>query len=209
MDSKEFLDQMAKLPKENRANFSRQILDLTKLSVAEVAPKLIKEKDIFIKINALKAIRKHGLDLLEKDILALLLDKDEEVRTSAIKTIASFGKKEHFNLVKSFYTENKHLRPRLIDSFLNYSDFYYSYEFMMNELLSDDENVRKSSLEWFSKALSRDILLPWIQESYANASFEAKRAFELAFDDDLPKLFLDPKFGYRFKLSYLDKRIKN
>ncbi|MGP1561422.1 MAG: HEAT repeat domain-containing protein [Helicobacteraceae bacterium] len=206
MDAKEFLDKMSALPSSGRISFSKNITDLTKLAVVEAAAGLLKFKEEPVRINALKAIRQHGLDNFEKEIIAMLVDNSAEVKLSAIKTLASFGKREHFALVKTYYAENRAAQEAMIDVFVNYSDYYPAYEFMLGELTSPLPKVKQAAADWFRKAFKRDILLPWILESYKNSPFSAKRLFETEFNAFLPKIFGDETYGYRLKLAFITGR---
>jgi len=191
------------LPKDERIELSKKLTGFSKLAAAEACIKMLKDKEDLVRINALKAIRHHALDNFEKDIIAMLTAPSEQVRISAIKTLASFGKNEHFALVKTYYEENEPAKEAIIESFVNYSDFYPAYEFMLSQLESKSQKIQKACIDWFSKAFKRDILVPWIVESYKNSPFKIKRLFERKFYKHLPKLFFDKVYGYRFKLAFL------
>ena len=203
MNVEEFLKQLNKLPEEGRGSFSTGVLDLTKLAAAEAVPAMINDANFAVKINAIKAIRKYQLDLYEKELIQSLLDDAFEVKVAAIKTLASFGNIKHYPLIKTFYLEQPQARPLLIDAFINYSDTYEVYEFILGELTEEDEKIREAVVNWFTKAFGHHILLPWIVKAYHNAPFPVQRAFERHFADQLPALFQDERYGYRFKVAYL------
>lgn len=203
MNAEEFLKQLGKLAEENRGSFSAGVLDLTKLAAAEAVRVMIGDANFAVKINAIKAVRKYQLDLYEKELIQTLLDDAFEVKVAAIKTLASFGNIKHYPLIRTFYQEQPQARPLLIDSFVNYSDTYEVYEFVLGELVSDDEKIREAVVNWFTKAFGHDILLPWIVKAYHNAPFPVRRAFERSFTGQLPALFNDELHGYRFKVAYL------
>lgn len=191
------------MPIESRGSFSAAVLTLSKLGAAEAINYMIKDSDFAVRINALKAIRKHKIENFEKDVIGMLLDKESEVRVAAVKTLAAFGNTKHYELIKTFHVQNVATQPLTIDSFVNYSDIYDSYEFMLSQILNENEKIRTAVSEWFAKAFKHDILLEWIINAYDNSPFEIKRAFEISFAPFLPRLFGDKKYGYRFKLAYI------
>ena len=203
MDAKAFLDQLTKLPTESRAAFSATALGLSKLSAAEAVGPMLADPDFAVKINAIKTIRKHALDLYEKPLIELLLDRESEVQVAAAKTLCSFGKSEHFKLIRAFYGEYPHLRGLIIDSFVNFSDTYDAHAFMFSQLDSPVEKIAQSATEWFEKAMEREILIPWVVESYEESPPSLRFVFEQRFAHRLPLLFDHPRYGYRFKLIFL------
>lgn len=205
MNAKEFLERLNALDIEARAPFSSMVLNLSKLSCAEAVAVMLKDSDFGVRINALKAIRKHELDLYEKDIIALLIDPSEEVKVAAIRTLASFGKAEHFKLVKAFYDEYAHLRVMIVDSLVNYSDNYEAHKLMFELIDSSNDRLKQAANDWFKKALTKEIFVPWILDLYENAPFTLRWSFEEQFGKDLILLFDDKNNGYRFKLIYLSK----
>jgi hypothetical protein len=209
MNSDEFLEKLRKLPDNTRGSFSVAVLNLPKVGAAQAIIPMLKDSNFAVKINALKAIRKHKLDIFEQEILKLLVDEMVEVRVAAIKTLASFGNTKHFKLIKAFYEENKNLRHLIIDSFTNYSDSEEAYSFMLSQITQENDKIRNSAIEWFEKAFNHQILLPWIADSYYNANFKTKRFFENFFTKELPKLFYDERISYRLKLCYLKGRDNN
>lgn len=209
MNAQELLEKLSTMPEESRGSFSAAILTLSKLGAAEAAHTMLRDNNFAVRINALKAIRKHNLDTYEKEIISLLLDNDTEVRLAAVKTLSSFGNAKHFELIKTFFIQNPESQGLLADIFINFSDIYDSYELMMGQILSPHEKVRESVGDWFAKAFNHDILLPWILQAYNNSSFNIKRAFEITFAPFLPKLFGDKKHGYRFKLVYVLEKVGN
>ena len=209
MNSDEFLDKLRKLPDSTRGSFSVAVLNLPKVGAAQAIIPMLKDSNFAVKVNALKAIRKHKLDIFEKDILKLLIDEFTEVRIAAIKTLASFGNIKHFKLVKAFYEENQELKPLIVDSFANYSDSEEVYSFMLSQITNENNKIKKSAIEWFEKAFAHQILLPWIANSYHDADFKTKRFFENFFAKELPKLFYDERISYRLKLCYLKARSNN
>jgi len=209
MNSDEFLDKLRKLPDSTKGSFSVAVLNLPKVGAAQAVIPMLKDSNFAVKVNALKAIRKHKLDVFKKDILKLLVDTIVEVRVAAIKTLASFGDIHYFELVKAFYNENKNLRPVIIDSFSSYSDYEKVYPFMLSQIVEENEKIKNSAIEWFEKAFEHQILLPWIVDSYVGADFKTKRFFEKIFAKELPKLFYDERISYRIKLCYLKARSNN
>ncbi len=207
MDAKEFLGQLNALPTEARAAYSATVLTLSKLSAAEAIEPMLGDLDFAVRINAIKAVRKHGLDIFEKRLIELLLDKEPEVQVAAAKTLCSFGKSEHFKLIRAFYGEYPHLRSLVIDSFVNFSDTYEAHAFIFMQLDSTDERIRASAQEWFEKAFDRDILLPWIADAYEEAPLSLQFHFERHFAHRLDRLFEHPRLGYRFKLAWLARKV--
>lgn len=205
MNAKEFLKRLNSLTIEARAPFSGTVLNLSKLSCAEAVQPMLSDSDFGVRINALKAIRKHTLDIYEKEIISLLIDPSEEVKIAAIRTLASFGKANHYRLIKAFYDEFVHLRPMIVDSFVNYSDMFEAHKLMFELIDSSNEKLKKSAYEWFKKALTKDIFAPWIVQLYEDAPFTLRWSFEEQFASDLMLLFDDKNNGYRFKLVYLSK----
>ncbi len=201
--AKELLEKLETLPLESRGSFSAAVLTLSKLGAAEAVSKMIIDSDFAVRVNALKAIRKHLLDNFEKDVIGMLLDKEAEVRVAAAKTLSAFGNQKHYELIKTFHIQNIETQGLTIETFVNYSDIYDSYEYMMSQVLSNNEKVQESVDNWFAKAFKHDILLPWIIEAYEKNSFEVKREFEKRFADFLTRLFGDKRYGYRFKLAYV------
>ncbi|MCV6609053.1 MAG: HEAT repeat domain-containing protein [Campylobacterales bacterium] len=191
------------MPLESRGSFSAAVLTLPKLGAAEAINYMIKDSDFAVRINALKAIRKHLIDNFEKDVVGMLLDKEAEVRVAAVKTLSAFGNTKHYELIKTFHLQNEATQPLTIESFVNYSDIYDSYEFMMGQILSSNRKILDTVSEWFVKAFKHDILIPWIIEAYDKSPHHVKRAFEISFAPFLQRLFGDPKYGYRFKLIYI------
>jgi hypothetical protein len=203
MTGKELLDKLNTLPIESRGSFSAAVLTLSKLGAVEAVSKMVSDSDFAVRVNALRAIRKHLLDNFEKDIVGMLLDKEPEVRVAAVKTLSAFGNTKHYDLVRAFHEQNIDTQGLTIDSFTNYSDIYDSYEFMIEQILSNNFKVQEAVSQWFIKAFKHDILLPWIIKAYENSSFEVRRTFERSFAPFLQRLFGDPKYGYRFKLVYI------
>jgi hypothetical protein len=206
MDAKEFLKQLHGLPTESRAAYSATVLTLSKLSAAEAVEAMLGDVDFAVRINAIKAIRKHTLDLYEKQLIELLLDKEREVQVAAAKTLCSFGKPEHFKLIRAFFEEYPHVRALLIDSFVNFSDTYEAHSFIFSQLDCTDERIAQTAQEWFDKALDRDILLPWVADVYEEAPLALRFSFEKLFGHKLDRLFDHPRLGYRFKLVSLAQR---
>ncbi|MDR3347362.1 MAG: hypothetical protein LBN32_01975 [Helicobacteraceae bacterium] len=206
MTAGEFLSQLNAISNASRGVFSGGVLRLSKLSAAEAIGAMLKYDDFAVKINAIKAIRKFELDLYEKELIKLLIDNSEDVRVAALKSLCSFGKKEHFKLAKAFYNENVPLRYMIIDSFVNFSDQYEAHVFMFNQLDSANEKIKNCALEWFEKAFDRDIFLPWISSIYDEAPYSLRYIFEDHFAHRLKLLFGHPQHGYRFKLIYLAKK---
>lgn len=203
MKPEEFLSKLNRLPEPSQGSFSTAVLSLSKLGAAEVIPQMFKNPNFAVKVNALKAIRKHQLTIYERDIMQCLLDTSLEVKIAAIKTLASFGDFNHFPLVKAFYDEEPVVRTSIIDSFSNYSDRREVYPFIFGQLANEDEKIQNHAVEWFNKAFGHALLVPWIADAYKANSFSAKRAFEKTFVSKLPLLFTDPDIGYRLKLCYL------
>lgn len=207
MNAEEFLKRLNSITIEARAPFSGTVLNLSKLSCAEAVKPMLNDSDFGVRINALKAIRKYELDIYEKEIIALLIDQSQEVQVAAIKTLSSFGKSEHFKLVKAFYDENTHLRAMIVDSFVNYSDLFDAHKLMFELIDSGNERLRKSAIDWFSKALTKEIFSSWIIKLYEDAPFTLRWSFEERFALDLKPLFDDKTHGYRFKLIYLARAL--
>ncbi|GHS85872.1 hypothetical protein FACS1894103_7300 [Campylobacterota bacterium] len=206
MTADEFLNQLKSVSAQTRSAFSAGVLSLPKLAAAAAIPVMLKDSDFGVKVNALKAIRKFELDIYEKELIRMLLDSEDEVRVAALKSLCSFGKKEHFKLAKTFYEENSSLRYLLIDSFVNFSDLYEAHSFIFNQLDSTNAKIRENAVEWYEKAFDRDIFLPWIEAIYDEAAWSLKMIFEEQFAHRLKLLFNNAKYGYRFKLIYLAKR---
>jgi len=207
MNSDEFLNKLRTLPDSAKGAFSVSVLNLSKVGAAEAVIAMLKEDNFAIKVNAIKAIRKHKLDVFEKEVLKLLIDKSPEVRIAAAKTLASFGNIKHFALLKAYYKENEEIRASIIDSFTNYSDYEDVYHFILGEITSNNPKIKQNVIEWFEKAFERQILLPWIANSYSESSFEVKRVFENVFIKELPKLFYDERISYRLKLCYIKNKL--
>ncbi|MGE4295766.1 MAG: HEAT repeat domain-containing protein [Campylobacterales bacterium] len=206
MNAKQFLERLWALSDDAKGPFSATVMKLPKLAAAEAIAVMLNDSDFGVRINAIKAIRKFELDLFEKELIKLLIDPEDEVRVAAVRTLCSFGKTEHFRLVRAFYDEYAALRPLIIDSFVNFSDTYEAHAFIFSQLDSTNEKIRESALEWFEKAFDHDIFLPWIATLYDEAPFTLRRVFEESFAHRLKLLFSDPKHGYRFKLIWLAKR---
>jgi len=203
MKPEEFLSKLNKLPEESRGSFSTAVLSLSKVGAAEAVRSMLGDDNFAVKVNALKAIRKYQLTIYEKELLHALLDDSYEVKIAAVKTLASFGNFNHYKLLRAFYEENINARPLILDSFSNYSDNETVYPFILAQLTSPNETIRRIAVEWFAKSFDHAILLPWIINAYLEVSFAEKRAFEKLFTDKLPALFFDERVAYRFKLCYL------
>ncbi|MDR0747681.1 MAG: hypothetical protein LBE89_07300 [Helicobacteraceae bacterium] len=206
MTAEQFIKQLNALPPEARGGFSATALTLSKLAAAEAVAHLIKDDDFAVRISGVKAIRKFELDIYEKDIIRLLLDRSNEVKAASFKSLASFGKPEHFKMAKAFYEENKQLRSIVIDSFVNYSDIFEAHLFMFNQLDNANQKIRESANNWFEKAFDKEIFLPWIEDIYDRAPWSLRLIFEESFAHRLKQMFSSWKHGYRFKLLYLIKR---
>ena len=122
----------------------------------EIVPTLLKDADFAVTVNGLKAIRQHRLEGFEKELIQLLLDDSSEVKVAAIRTLASFGDPRHYQLVRTFFEENPGARSLIIDSFVNYSDTFETYPFMMQKLTDADEKVRQAAETWYEKAFRHD-----------------------------------------------------
>ena len=203
MKPEEFLSKLNKLPEESRGSFSTAVLSLSKVGAAEAVRSMLADPNFAVKVNAIKAIRKYQLSLYEKELMQALLDQSYEVKIAAIKTIASFGNFAHYKLLRAFYDEDPSARPLIIDSFSNYSDHEEVYPFVLSQIVSTSEKVQEVVVEWFDKAFSHSILLPWIINAYIQVPFPAKRRFETSFIKHLPALFYDERVAYRFKLCHL------
>ncbi|MDR0665528.1 MAG: hypothetical protein LBF86_08445 [Helicobacteraceae bacterium] len=207
MTAEAFLTQLNSISADKRAAFSQTVLKLSKLAAAEATRSMIEDSDFGVKISALKAIRRFELDIYEKQLIALLLDDEPEVRVAAFKSLCSFGKAEHFKLARAFYDENADLRPIIIDSFVNFSDQYEAHSFIFHHLDSSNEKIRARAIDWFEKAFDREIFLPWIEQIYEESAWSLRLAFEDIFARRLKALFSSARYGYRFKLVWLAKRI--
>ncbi|MDR2639221.1 MAG: HEAT repeat domain-containing protein [Helicobacteraceae bacterium] len=206
MTAEAFLSQLNSIAPDKRAAFSQTVLKLGKLAAAEATLAMLEDGDFGVKINALKAIRYFGFDIYEKRLIRLLIDDEPEARVAALKSLASFGKPEHFGLVRAFYDENIDLRPQIIDSLVNFSDQYDAHSFMFGRLDSSNGKIRQCAIDWFDKALERDIFLPWIERIYEESAWSLRLAFEKSFAKRLTRLFDNPRHGYRFKLVWLGER---
>ncbi|MDQ1338914.1 MAG: hypothetical protein QG567_63 [Campylobacterota bacterium] len=206
MKPEEFLTKLNKLPEESRGSFSTIVLSLSKIAAAEAIRSMLKDNNFAVRVNAIKAIRKHQLKIYEKELMQSLLEDSFEIKIAAIKTIASFGDFKHYKLLKAFYDENQQAKSVILDSFSNYSDNEEVYYFILSQITSKDEKVIQIVKEWFKKAFEHDVLLPWIINAYISVPFEAKRVFEKTFLEYLPKLFYDNRVSYRLKLNYLLKK---
>ena len=106
----EFLTKLNKLPQDARGSFSTAVLTLSKVASAEVIRVMLKDENFAVKINAIKAIRKHNLTVYETHLMKLLLDESFEVKIASIRTLASFGDARHYKLLQAFYMENEKAR---------------------------------------------------------------------------------------------------
>jgi hypothetical protein len=143
------------------------------------------------------------LSIYEKELMQALLDQSHEVKIAAIKTIASFGNFAHYKLLRAFYDEHSDSRALIIDSFSNYSDHEEVYPFVLSQIISPSQKVSGVVTDWFEKAFTHSILLPWIVNAYLQVPFAVKRKFEKSFIQHLPILFYDERVAYRFKLCHL------
>ncbi|MDR1912740.1 MAG: hypothetical protein LBQ52_10420 [Helicobacteraceae bacterium] len=207
MTAETFLSQLNAMSPDKRAAFSQTALKLSKLSAAQVVRSMLDDQDFGVRIAAIKAIRHFQFDIYEKSLIRLLLDEQNEVRVAALKSLCSFGKGEHFKLARAFYDENAELRGLIIDSFVNFSDQYDAHNFIFYLLDSANEKIRQRAIDWFEKAFERDIFLPWIAQIYEDSPWSLRLYFEELFAHRLKLLFSHPRFGYRFKLVWLNKRI--
>lgn len=203
MKPEEFLSKLNKLPEETRGSFSTAVLSLSKVGAAEAVRSMLGDPNFAVKVNAIKAIRKYKLTIYEKELMHSLLDESHEVKIAAIKTIASFGNFAHYKLLRAFYDEHPDARALVIESFSNYSDHEEVYPFVLSQIVSPSQKISDVVVDWFDKAFTHSILLPWIVNAYLQVPFPAKRKFEKQFIQRLPTLFYDDRVSYRFKLCHL------
>jgi HEAT repeat protein len=207
MTSEAFLSRLNAISPDKRSAFSQTALKLGKLAAAEAVGVMLEDEDFGVRVNAIKTIRHFELDIYEKSLIRLLLDDENEVRVAALKSLCSFGKADHFKLARAFYDENPSLRALVIDSFVNFSDRYEAHAFIFQRLDASNEKIRRCAIDWFEKAFDRDIFLPWIAQVYEESAWSLRLTFEELFAHRLKLLFSHARYGYRFKLVWLNKRI--
>ena len=204
MNEADFLKKFRRLKPDARLPYSSTILSLkdTEIITAAVTEFLACD-EIVIKINGIKAIRKHRLESFHAEVMKYILSEMMELKVAAAKTLASFAKEQDFKVLKVLYQETPDIQNLIIDSFSSFANFPYFYDFMMSQLHNKAEGVFDKVRDFLNFALYKEHLKPMVAASYESTDFATKRLFEMTFVNDLPQLFEFDNIAARLKLIYI------
>ena len=204
MKEENFLKKFRRLNPDARAAYSNIILSLknTKI-VQEAVQEFLACEELIIKLNAIKAIRKHRIEIFHAEVMKYILSETLELKVAAAKTLASFGKEQDFKVLQVLYSETPNIQHLIIESFSSFSNFAYFYDFLILELHNQTEGVFEKVRDFLNFALYKEHLKAMLASSYESSNFATKRLFETTFIKDLPQLFEFESIATRLKLIYI------
>ena len=209
MNEDDFLKKFRRLKPDARVPYSSTILSLKNSDIVQVAVKeFLACDELMIKLNGIKAIRKHRLENFHTEVMKYILSETLELKVAAAKTLASFGKEQDFKVLKALYTEYPSIQHLIIDSFSSFSNFAYFYDFIIKQLHNSTEGVFEKVRDFLNFALHKAHLKSMVAASYEQSDFATKRLFEITFAQDLPQLFEFATIAPRLKLAFLVELVK-